>query len=87
MVNWQIEKNIPISILIGGLVHLAVLVWAVSKYDSRMTEHESRITRLEATDREFSTVLQQISDRLSRIEGKLEVGFSAPRPLVSRDGK
>ena len=70
--NWHIERNVPIAIVTGILLQLCVVVWIGSKYDSNITANTMRITRLELREQETAIPLRQISDRLSRIEGRLE---------------
>jgi hypothetical protein len=70
--KWRIEHSVPLAVITGLMVQLIVFVWMASKYDSRITDTEIKIGRLELHEAENRTPLQLISERLARIEGKLE---------------
>lgn len=58
--SWQIDRHIPIAVIVAILVQSGAIVWWAGKLDSR-------VQALEARGLEYSVLL----DRVSRMEEKV----------------
>lgn len=77
--RWYISPNVLAVFLTALLMHLVVIGWVASKYDSRITEQEARVTVIARdikTDAEGQRIVLQ---RLANIEGKLEFLITATK--------
>jgi hypothetical protein len=74
--NWHLDRRVPIALVMGLVMQMAVGMWWVSKMDSRMERGEQRMVRLEAHD-EISTSLQaSVARDLGEIKGQLAILIS-----------
>ncbi len=66
-----------IGVIVGALVNMAMLIWHASSAWGRLRGHDTRIDKLEArTDthnEKLDKVILDVSNRLGRIETKLEL--------------
>lgn len=57
--TWQLDKHIPIALIGAVMLQLAVVVWCMSKFDSRMSSVEA----LAATN---SSIIALHTDKLNQ---------------------
>lgn len=74
--HWTVDRRIPVvfivSLFIMFTVNFAGGVWYVSKLDNRISLSEIRIVSLEAKTTGAEIQRSDISNRVIRIEGKIE---------------
>jgi hypothetical protein len=74
--NWHLDRRVPIALVAGLLMQMAVGMWWVAKMDSRMERGEQRMVRLEAHE-EIATALQaSVARDLGEIKGQLAILIS-----------
>lgn len=71
--DWHIDKGIPVAIIVAVGGQLFFGGWYLSKYDNRITDHDGRIAQLERHEDANRIPMQLIGERLSRIEGKIDM--------------
>jgi hypothetical protein len=59
--GWQIDRNVPVAILIGLAIQTSSAVWYASKLDSRVAALEAKQSSNDS-----------LTERLTRVETKLD---------------
>ncbi len=73
--SWHLDKRVPISLIIAILVQAASFVWAVSKLEFKVEDHERRIVANEMVDQRRERELYGLNDRLARLEEQGKAQF------------
>lgn len=81
--GWQIDKTIPLAVVVGLLSYGVTVVWYVADQASHMTQAERRIAALEDNSRETRLATQTIADKVSGINEKM--GRTEERSLFILD--
>jgi hypothetical protein len=70
--GWKVSRNIPVVMLGAMVIQLMVIGWVASKYDSRITIADERITKLSAQNEAFAIVVAGINTNIAHMQGQLE---------------
>ena len=78
--DWKLDKRIPLGLAFVVLFNLVGGVWWLARLDSRVSEQNERIVKLEANDGTQTGMLQEIRERLARIDERLVLLLEQARP-------
>lgn len=70
--TWHMERGIPVAIIMAIVTQLVVATWMVSKYDSHLLDHDTRINTIERQILANHSATIANNERLARIENNLE---------------
>lgn len=70
--GWKVSRNIPVVMLGAMIIQLMVIGWVASKYDSRITTADERITKLMTQNDAFAIVVAGINTNIAHMQGQLE---------------
>lgn len=81
--GWSVERKIPLAFLLALIAQAAGLVYYGAQNSFTMNDHARRIVALETkTDehsRQINSLLLDVTQRLARIEARIQVQASTPR--------
>ncbi len=66
--GWHLDKRVPLALLAAMLLQGAAILWWAAHEDQKITDHELRLARIEASDHEQAAVFTDLRDRLARME-------------------
>lgn len=75
--NWQLDRHIPISVIITLLFQTGMLVWWNSKLDSRVAAVEIQLQK-----EEQKATASSIPDRLTRLEVQQKFTYDAVNNIL-----
>jgi len=75
--SWQLDKHIPISVIITLVLQTGMLIWWNSKLDSRVASIESYIQKEEAKAHAMS-----IPDRMTRLEVQQKYTYETVKDIL-----
>lgn len=70
--------------VLGSLI---TMVWKLSKQNSRITQNEKDIARLESSQDSIKEIVDEINKNLQSISTKIDMLMSQGNWTVSKDGK
>lgn len=70
---WHIDRGIPIAFILAIIIQVTTIIWVASKYDSKINDNDKRITTLATVVAARGLPIQKLSERLARMEGKIDV--------------
>lgn len=79
LARWRFERTIPIVVVCAILGNLGFVVWTVAKFDSRVSDHETRLIKLE----EKSDAIHSVNEKLASIQTSVQILLN----LNGLDGK
>jgi hypothetical protein len=98
--RWQVDKRVPVALVVTLFVQTAGAVWWASALDRRVFEVERRVLVLETAQTSANDAARQVNVVLARLEERLAAqtrtlerlerlaetaaGGPSPRPLDSR---
>jgi len=78
--SWHLDRRLPVAIIVALVMQSAGAVWWASKIDAKQDALESRLAEVETTNRRQydrmnseRIISNNVSNRLSRMEGTLVV--------------
>lgn len=75
------------SLAIQVLGSLVTMVWKLSKQNSRITQNEKDIARLEDSQDSIKEIVDEINKNLQSISTKIDMLMSQGNWTVTKDGK
>lgn len=75
------------SLAVQVLGSLITMVWKLSKQNSRITQNEKDIARLENSQDSIKEIVDEINKNLQSISTKIDMLMSQGNWTVSKDGK
>lgn len=69
--GWQLDKRVPIALIITLMVQFGAGVWFASRMDSRVGQNQEHIVELKSEFRNLKTGRDDLTQRVIRIEERL----------------
>ena len=69
--NWHLDKKVPIALIFTMLVQFGAGIWFASQLSGRVDQNTRDILRLEAIQSESGRDLNDMRNRIIRIEEKV----------------
>lgn len=69
--GWHLDKRVPISLIVAIVLQTISIVWWAAKSESKLDDHERRLTADETASRQSNSKYNEMSERLARIEEKI----------------
>jgi hypothetical protein len=75
--SWQLDKHVPIAVIVTVLIQTAYIVWWGSKVDSRVAAIEEHIRKEES-----KALTMSLPDRMTRLEVQQKYTYEAVNNIL-----
>jgi len=83
---WHLDKKVPVAIIIALGIQFVGAIWWAAKMDARDGEQERRIGAIEVWQDGTQQQLQTMSERLARIDERLQLQVDLLKDIRNRVG-
>lgn len=75
--NWQLDKHVPIAVIMSVIIQTCTIIWWGAKVDSRVAALEMYIQKEES-----KAVAMSIPDRMTRLEVQQKYTYETVRDIL-----
>lgn len=75
--GWQLDRHIPVSVIITLIFQTAMLIWWNAKVDSRISYVENQLQKEEA-----KAVASSLPDRMTRLEVQQKYTYDTVKDIL-----
>lgn len=75
--SWHLQQRVTIGLIVALLAQAGGIVWWASQMESRVNDHDRRITTNEGLLQHINGGNEKVIDRLARLETQVQNGMAS----------